>query len=336
MSAMEYADNRSPGRETFNTAVGYEALKGSVAPSQNTGRYNTAVGDNALGMITSGNGNTGIGYRAGEVMAGGGYNSILGYQAGIVTTADRNTFLGCETGYANNSGTRNTFTGHQAGYGNTSGNYNTFIGGISGNMITTGSNNTAIGYDADFSANNLTNSTVIGANAQADANNQIRIGDNNINTFYCMGAYSGTVGGTNRDLFADNTGKIGYVSSSRYKEQILDMENVEWLFKLRPVNFFYKSDEQKMKQYGLIAEEVEMVNPLLVNYNKDGQVETVSYSRLITPMIRAMQDQQKTIATLQSQIDDLRKDQEEVLRTQELLLSRLEALEKNSKELTQK
>jgi hypothetical protein len=116
-------------------------------------------------------------------------------------------------------------------------------------------------------------------------------------------------------------GKIGYsVSSARYKENILDMESSDWLYQLRPVNFSYKTDEQKQQQYGLIAEEVEKINPAFVSYNKEGVVETVSYIQLISPMIDAMQEQQKAIATLQSQVDEMKKDRE-------LLLDRLERLE---------
>ena len=35
------------------------------------------------------------------------------------------------------------------------------------------------------------------------------------------------------------------------------MENVDWLYKSRPVNYLYKTDNKGIKQYGRIAEEVE-------------------------------------------------------------------------------
>jgi trimeric autotransporter adhesin len=43
--AMHYADNRTSGRITYNTAVGFEALRGSFTTVNNTGQYNTAIGD---------------------------------------------------------------------------------------------------------------------------------------------------------------------------------------------------------------------------------------------------------------------------------------------------
>jgi hypothetical protein len=173
--------------------------------------------------------------------------------------------------------------------------------------------------------------------ALADASNQVRMGDGNISTFYCQGAYEGTVGGTNRDLYADNNGKIGYVASSaRYKDNITEMEEVDWLYRLRPVNFTYKSDEIKKQQYGLIAEEVEKVNPDFVSYNKDGLVETVSYSQLIAPMLKAIQEQKNTIESLKSDIDIMKTEREQLLRNQEMLMSRLETLEKEQQGLSQK
>jgi len=121
----------------------------------------------------------------------------------------------------------------------------------------------------------------------------------------------GTVTG-GRDLYAVSSGKIGYHSSSlRYKENIADMDNITWLYDLRPVNFTYKQDDQESIQYGLIAEEVEQVNDDFVSYNEDGRVETVSYSQLISPMLKAMQEQQEKIVELQQTISDLKKLVEE-------------------------
>ncbi|MEN8251117.1 MAG: tail fiber domain-containing protein [Bacteroidota bacterium] len=77
-------------------------------------------------------------------------------------------------------------------------------------------------------------------------------------------------------------------------------------YDLRPVTFQYKEDESKTKQYGLIAEEVEKVNPILVSYNSDGEPETVSYSQLIAPMIKALQNQAELINELEGRIAKLK------------------------------
>jgi hypothetical protein len=119
--------------------------------------------------------------------------------------------------------------------------------------------------------------------------------------------YSQTVGTTNRDLYIDNTGKLGYVSSSlRYKKNIFDAEDISWLYNLRPVTFQYKNSDSDQKQYGLIAEEVLKVNPDFVSFDSAGRPETVSYSALVTPLLKAVQDQKKTIETLQVENSDLK------------------------------
>ena len=52
------------------------------------------------------------------------------------------------------------------------------------------------------------------------------------------------------------------------------------LMRLRPVTFLYKpeyDEGQRTLQYGLIAEEVAEVNPVLVAYEPDGKPYTVKY-----------------------------------------------------------
>ena len=57
---------------------------------------------------------------------------------------------------------------------------------------------------------------------------------------------------------------------------------------------------------GLIAEEVEKVKPEFVNYDNEGRPETVSYSALISPLIKAVQEQRATIESQQKEIDELK------------------------------
>ena len=63
-----------------------------------------------------------------------------------------------------------------------------------------------------------------------------------------------------------------------------------------------------MIQNGLIAEEVEKVNPLIVSYNEEGKAETVQYSKLIIPMLKALQEQRETIEEQQKTIDALKEE----------------------------
>ena len=90
------------------------------------------------------------------------------------------------------------------------------------------------------------------------------------------------------------------------------MESIDWIYNLRPVNFNYKTDETLTKQYGLIAEEVENVNPLFVSYNNNGEVETVLYSRFVTPMLKALQEQKDEISRLNEEVIKLKNEKLEL------------------------
>ena len=68
-------------------------------------------------------------------------------------------------------------------------------------------------------------------------------------------------GVTGSDVVVDGNGQLGVIlSSERYKKAIHDMgSSTDRLMKLRPVTFEYTSDQKGVKQYGLVAEEVERV-----------------------------------------------------------------------------
>jgi len=258
------------------------------------------MGMYALGSNIDGYENTATGYQA-------LYSNTQGYQ---------NIAYGNNALYSNNNGYYNTAIGNEALKENISGSRNTAVGisALNGNI--TGAWNTAIGQAALYDTTSGTNNIGIGYIATVPdptGSNQVQIGNSYIESLYCMGAFDGIVGSPNRALYADINGKIGYVSSSaRYKNNIASMEIPDWLFRLRPVNFTYKNDELNLKQYGLIAEEVEKVNPSLVSYNKEGQVETVSYSKLITPMLKVIQEQQEIIENQNKNYENLLKRVEQL------------------------
>ena len=88
-------------------------------------------------------------------------------------------------------------------------------------------------------------------------------------------------------------------SSLRYKKNINAFAGgLSLLNRLRPVSFDWKANDKH--DFGLVAEEVAEVEPLLVTYNKHGQVEGVKYERLGVVLINAIREQQ-------AQIDELRR-----------------------------
>src|SRR5205823_7727734 len=77
----------------------------------------------------------------------------------------------------------------------------------------------------------------------------------------------------------DSTGKLSTVlSSARFKDAIKPMDNAsEAILALQPVTFRYEHerDPDGIRQFGLIAEEVQKVNPDLVVRDEDEKVNTV-------------------------------------------------------------
>src|SRR5204863_1597003 len=82
-------------------------------------------------------------------------------------------------------------------------------------------------------------------------------------------------------VIVGTNGQLGTVqSSARYKSDIKPMDKAsEAILALKPVIFRYKKelDPDKIPQFGLIAEEVEKVNPDLIVRDEDGKVMTVRY-----------------------------------------------------------
>ena len=255
-----------------NTAVGYQAL------ANNTADGNTATGNDALVSNTIGFDNTANGTGALQNNTIGSANTANGFHALFSsTTSAANTAYGFEALFSNTDGVGNTANGAQALYTNTTGNNNTAEGFNALVNNTQGSDNTAIGK---FAGQNITGTgsgnVCIGADVTGNAldSNTTRI-KNIGSTPQDTGIYVtlDQVGGT----------KLGYFnlgSSRRFKEDIKPMGKAsEALFALKPVNFRYKQkfDPDRARRFGLIAEEVEKVNPDLVARDGEGNINTVRY-----------------------------------------------------------
>ena len=103
-------------------------------------------------------------------------------------------------------------------------------------------------------------------------------------------------------------GRLGtQLSSARYKREIEPMgTRSAGVLKLRPVTFAYTEDEEGVRQYGLIAEEVATVYPDLVTRTSGGQVEAVRYQELVPMLVNELQRQQQVTDQLQRELAELR------------------------------
>jgi hypothetical protein len=249
--------------------------------------------------------------------------------------------------FNNDTGEENSAFGYRALYNNQS-----FTGGINSAFGTN-----ALLSNVDGQRNSAFGNSALASNVHADGNTAIGVsagvnidGDGNV----CIGSSVGGEAGVNDTTYIRNVntlaknfsagvnnyvtvrltdGRLGNTSvvpSRRYKEDIKSLDKrSETLYALKPVSFRLKKeyDDTQALGFGLIAEEVEKVNPALVYRNNKGQVESVRYE-MINAMVlneflkahRKMEEQEATIAqqkadgaTQQTVISDLKKRLETVV-----------------------
>jgi hypothetical protein len=100
------------------------------------------------------------------------------------------------------------------------------------------------------------------------------------NTCYIGNIFGVTSAGATA-VYVNSLGKLGTVVSSRqFKDEIKPMDKAsDAILALKPVTFRYKQeiDPGRSPQFGLVAEDVEKVNPDLVVRDAEGKVNTVRY-----------------------------------------------------------
>jgi hypothetical protein len=104
-------------------------------------------------------------------------------------------------------------------------------------------------------------------------------------------------------------------SSARYKDEIKPIGKAsEALFALKPVAFRYKKniDPAGTPQLGLVAEEVEKVNPDLVARDSEGKVYSVRYDQVNAMLLneflkehKAFVEESQTVQELKKQVAEL-------------------------------
>jgi len=255
-----YSNTTIAGVSGFNnTATGANALQ-----SNTNGPNNVATGANALQSNTTGYGNTAMGDSALQSNLTEGENSAYGFQALQNNLGEGNTAIGANALQSNVDTDDNTACGFAALQNNTTGFSNIALGATAGQNLTTGSNNIDIG------------NTGVGGESST-----IRIGTvgTHANTFIAGISGVSVAGGVG--VIVDSSGHLGtVVSSERFKDEIKPMDKAsEAILALKPVTFRYKHDldPEGIPQFGLVAEQVEKVNPALVARDAQGKVYTVRY-----------------------------------------------------------
>jgi len=144
----------------------------------------------------------------------------------------------------------------------------------------------------------------------------IRIGKVGTQTATFVAGIRGVTVASGIGVIIGSNGQLGTVTSSaRFKEAIKPMDKAsEAILALKPVTFRYKHDldPDGVPQFGLVAEQVEKVNPDLVVRDEDGKVSTVRYEAVNAMLLneflkehRKVEEQGATIARQQKQIEAL-------------------------------
>lgn len=280
-----------------NTAAGDLSLISNLQ-----GVDNTAFGEWSLTSNTDGTDNAAFGAYSLIRNSVGTRNTAIGTYSLFNAQGDGNTGTGYNSLMNNYSGSDNTAVGRNALYYSQTGSYNTAVG--SGSLTySNGSYNTAIGYGTSvpFGGSSISNSTAIGNGAIVDASNKVRIGNTAVTVIGGQVAWSN-------------------LSDARTKEDIVDYTHgLDFITKLRPVSFKFKSDSTHTKHSGFIAQEVEATGVPFYGINKpeskDGHY-SLSYSEFVVPLVNSVKE-------LKAENDSLKAENKELLRRIELIEAKL-------------
>jgi len=297
-----------------NTAIGVGALQGNTTASSNT-----AIGSDALYFNTTGIANTALGINALQKNISGNDNSALGSGALFNnTTGNLNTAIGTSALINNTTGTHNTALGYATLFNHNS-----------------GVNNTAIGREALNGNTSFNNCSGLGYDAQVSASNQVRLGNTAVTTVTSSGTASFSDIRDKADI-RDTVLGLDFISKLRavdykwdyredyksemplpLKEEATEEEIEEykilmdeWLESCKFSNLVHDgSKKRKRYHHGLIAQEVkEVIEESRVDFggfqdhtiNGGDEVMTVTYTELIAPMIKAIQELKAEIELLKA------------------------------------
>src|SRR5205085_1636536 len=108
-------------------------------------------------------------------------------------------------------------------------------------------------------------------------------------------------------VLVNSSHKLGTTTSSkRFKEDIKPMDKAsEAVFLLQPVSFRYKKeiDRSGTSQLGLVAEDVETVNPDLIVRDKEGKPYGVRYDQVNAMLLNEFLKEHRKVEKLEAALD---------------------------------
>jgi len=317
------------GQNTFggNVFIGYQAGQ-SITPNINStgGLANQFIGYQSGQANTTGSNNQFSGYQSGFTNMTGSYNHFSGPQSGYKNTiGSYNTFSGNDSGFANTTGINNTFSGASSGfnsqsgdnnvfegaasgYGNTAGSANTFCGTQSGANNVTGGNNVALGFQSGPTSGNLFNTMALGNYTQVDVSNKIRLGNSSIQVIEGQVPFSNPSDARFKYDVQANVPGLAFIGQLWPVTYRFDGAKLDAYGRTGQLPAGFTKDPAARVQSGFLAQQVEQAAQA-VGYAFDGlhapanarDHYSLSYAQFVVPLVRAVQEQQVQIETLQAQ-----------------------------------
>lgn len=338
----DFRENVAVGRNSLvhamksvgNVAVGYNSQAHTLVGDENTSIGNRSLRDNLLGSRNtalgsyasvnniSGTDNVAIGSNSLQQTLHATNNTAVGYGAMHFFQDDKNKNTEATSAY----GTRNTAIGTQSMQDAKNASYSAFLGSYAGRRVE-GNFNVGVGSASLYNAVKGENNTAVGGNSLRE----VVDGDNNVAVGYTAGPtgdYSNTVSlGANSHALGDNEVQLGsddvtvYAhkeiqqrSDKRDKKDIRDTSlGLEFINKVRAVDYKYNNSNSNRYHHGFIAQELEALelqgysfggvsNP---KYNGGEDVYNVGYSEIIAPLVKAVQE-------LSAELEKLKEDRSDV------------------------
>lgn len=119
-----------------------------------------------------------------------------------------------------------------------------------------------------------------------------------------------------------DTGVINFTSDRRLKTNIRPLNEIlPKLRQVRPVSYQWKRNQ--LKDYGVIAQEIQTVFPEVVHYNENEKVYTVDYLKLTPFLIQGLKEMDQENLELRRTIKELREEQTQTIQDIKLLKKHL-------------
>jgi hypothetical protein len=243
----------------------------------------------------------------------GANNFFAGSGAGNFTlSGNNNVGIGENALQANTSGSDNIAIGYNPLLENQDGSGNIAIGFNALNQFTSGQQNIAIGFNAGLFLTTGDYNIDIGNFGVSGDSSTMRIGTSGNQTSTFIAGISGVTVSSGSPVYINTTtGQLGTINSSqRFKRDIQNMgEASDLILALRPVTFRYKAelDPTSAPQFGLIAEEVNKVDPDLVLRDDKNQICTVRYEAINAMLLNEFLKEHKQVEAQNTVIQDLKR-----------------------------